>query len=135
MTLISWDEAATLNVAEMDAQHQKLFTLVSKLRQAMTSPYGGNVVSQALEELIEFTRLHFATEETLMTRYGYPDYDKHKQEHEQVLQDVDKLHQRYRNGDALAPFAIELDLEAWAYKHIESSDRSLAEFLNTQVIY
>ena len=39
------------------------------------------------------------------------------------------------DGDVLAPFAIELDLEAWAYKHIESSDRSLAEFLNTQGIY
>jgi hemerythrin len=101
----------------------------------MSSPQGSILVSRALEELIDFTRLHFATEEALMTRHAYPEYNAHKREHEALLHDVDGLLQRYHDGDALIPFAIELDLEAWAFKHIVGSDKLLAAFLNTKGIF
>lgn len=135
MTLISWDKTATLNVGEIDSQHQRLFALVDNLHQAMAFPQGAGVVSRALEELVEFTRMHFSTEEALMTRHAYPEYEKHRQEHEALLQDIDQLLQRFHDGDVLIPFAIELDLEAWAFKHIESSDKPLAAFLNSKGIF
>ncbi|MCB1905537.1 MAG: hemerythrin family protein [Gammaproteobacteria bacterium] len=133
--MISWNETTILNVAEMDSQHQRLFTLVTNLHQAMASSQGANNVSRALEELVAFTQLHFATEEALMTRYAYPEYETHKQEHEHLLQDVGQLLQRFRDGDVLIPFAIELDLEAWALRHIESRDKQLALFLNSKGVF
>jgi len=135
MTMISWDQTAALNVEEIDSQHQRLFALVNDLHQAMSSPEGAGDLSRALEELIDFTRVHFATEESLMTRHAYPEYDKHRAEHLALLQDVGQLLQRFRDGDVLIPFAIELDLEAWAIKHIETSDKPLAAFLNTKGIF
>lgn len=135
MTMISWDDTAILNVEEMDSQHQRLFALVNSLHQAMVSPQGGGALSRALEELVNFTRIHFTTEEALMTRHAYPDYEKHREEHQALLQDVGQLLQRFRNGDVLIPFAIELDLEAWALKHIETSDKPLAIFLNKKGIF
>jgi len=135
MALISWDQNIILNVEEMDIEHKQLFVLVNNLRQAMVSPVGKIGVNRALKELVEFTREHFATEERLMTAHGYPNYEQHKREHEALLQDVDQLLQRYHDGDALIPFAIELDLEAWAYKHIDGCDRDLAVYLNEQGIF
>ena len=64
-------------------------------------------MSHALEELVGFTRMHFDTEETLMTRHAYPDYEQHRKEHEALLEDVGRLLQRFREGDVLIPFAIE----------------------------
>lgn len=101
----------------------------------MESPQGAGDVSGALAELIDFTRMHFATEENLMTRHAYPDYEKHRQEHQALLQDIDGLLQRFHDGDTLIPFAIELDLEAWALRHIEISDKPLAAFLNTKGVF
>ena len=134
-TLISLDETDNLNVGEMDSQHQRLFALVNNLHQAMASPQGIDAVSRALEELVDFTRIHFATEEALMTRYAYPDYAKHREEHQVLLQDVGQLLQRFHDGDVLISFAIELDLEAWALRHIEVSDKPLATFLNTKGVF
>jgi len=133
--MISWDETAILNIGEIDRQHQHLFALVDNLHQAMASPQSTDSVSNALEELVNFTRMHFATEESLMTRHAYPEYEKHREEHETLLQDVAELLQRFRDGDALIPFAIELDLEAWALKHIVTSDKLLATFLNSKGIF
>lgn len=134
-TLISWNESAILDVAEMDSQHQRLFALVANLHQAMESSHGADRVGRALEELVTFTQLHFATEEELMTRYAYPEYETHKGEHGLLLQDIGRLLQRFRDGDVLMPFAIELDLEAWALRHIEISDRPLAAFLNSKGVF
>lgn len=133
--MISWDKTAIINVAELDSQHQRLIALVDKLHQAMTSSRGKSVVSHALEELVGFTRMHFDTEETLMTRHAYPDYEQHRKEHEALLEDVGRLLQRFREGDVLIPFAIELDLEAWAFRHIATSDKQLAAFLNTKGVF
>lgn len=135
MALISWDQDIILNVEEMDIEHKQLFILVNNLRQAMVSPAGKIGVSKALTALIDFTRTHFATEERLMTTHSYPRYEQHKREHEALLQDVDQLLKLYHDGDALIPFAIELDLEAWAYKHIDGCDRDLAVYLNEQGIF
>jgi hemerythrin len=133
--MISWDKTAILNVGEIDSQHQHLFVLVDNLHQAMASPQGTDGVGHALDELVNFTRMHFATEEAMMTRHVYPEYEKHKEEHEILLQDVGALLQRFRDGDILIPFAIELDLEAWALKHIVTSDKQLATFLNTKGVF
>ncbi|MCB1763066.1 MAG: hemerythrin family protein [Gammaproteobacteria bacterium] len=135
MTLISWNTLNTLNVGEIDAQHHRLIALVNELHQTMTSAQGADKLNRVLLELIEFTKLHFATEEKFMTGYAYPAYEQHKKEHEVLLGDIEQLLQRFRNGDFLIPFAIELDLESWALRHIETHDKPLGDYLNSKGVF
>lgn len=134
MTLIRWDEKERINVQEIDVQHKKLIARVNVLHEVMKSGKGGDVLGRALSELINFTKMHFATEEAYMTEYGYPECDSHRAEHEKLLRELAELEKQYYAGDALLPFAIALDLKAWALRHISTHDKEMARFLNRKGI-
>ena len=134
MTLITWNEEANINVKEIDDQHRKLVALVNVLHEVMKSGKGRQVVERALSELIAFTATHFATEEAFMKEHQYPGYAKHKEEHEELLADLANLERRFHDGDTLLPFAIALDLKAWAMNHISDRDKAMGAFLNNKGI-
>ena len=77
------------------------------------------------EELFEAE----AYEEALMTEHDYPGIEAHTVEHQRLLQHIEDLARRYKNGDLLLSFAVVIELKGWASIHIEKSDRPLGEFL------
>ena len=130
MPLIAPNDIDKVRVPEIDAEHERLVELINDLHEAMSSKRGEEVLGRGLQELIEFTRLHFSNEEELMTAHEYPDATRHKAEHERLLAHIVDLDRRYRSGDLLLSFAILLELKSWATKHIVHSDVPLGDFLN-----
>lgn len=53
-------------------QHKKLVSMVNEMYQAMSQGKGNDVVGKVLNDLIAYTRTHFAAEEKLMQTNGYP---------------------------------------------------------------
>ena len=45
MSLITWDESLSVNVAEIDRQHQKRVAMINELHDAMKSGKGKEIVS------------------------------------------------------------------------------------------
>ena len=134
MALISWDDTISVNVAEIDAQHRNVVEVVNHLHQAMKLKMGRDTIAQILAQLIAETRTHFGDEERLMSTYGYPqaDLDRHKSDHERLLQEIEDLERRFSDGDLLMSFSIMMDVRAWAMKHIVTADKALGAFLNSQ---
>ena len=130
MALIAWSDELKINVHELDEQHHQLVALVNSLHEAMKSRGGREAIGKALEDLILHTQLHFSTEERLMSDYVYPDYPRHKIEHDELLLRVLDLEKQFRAGDLLLSFAVALDIRGWALGHIDFSDKPLGAFLN-----
>ena len=74
MALIKWTSALSVAVPEIDLQHQKLVSLINQLHESMLSGKGREVLGGVLNELIDYTKRHFADEEELMRRHNYPEY-------------------------------------------------------------
>lgn len=129
MELIRPEEIHKLNVPEIDSQHATLIGLVNRLHQAMLQRQDRETLDGIVSELLDHTRKHFDYEEQLMLSCEYPDYPKHKADHDRLLQHVLDLAERYRSGDLLLSFAVMVDLKAWATIHIEKSDSRLGIFL------
>lgn len=51
-----------------------------------------------LNDLIAYTRTHFAAEEKLMQTNGYPDFASHKAQHGQLAKQVTDLQADYNAG-------------------------------------
>ena len=74
MAFIDWADSYSVNVAEMDKQHQQLVSLINELHRAMMAArvestletVADEVASmgKTLQELIDYTSYHFATEES-----------------------------------------------------------------------
>ncbi|MGB5539802.1 MAG: bacteriohemerythrin [Gammaproteobacteria bacterium] len=132
MDLIKLEENLRLNIPEIDAQHEELIGLINRLHEAMLHAAEKAVLDKLLSQLIEHTRTHFATEEQLMSQYGYPGFEAHKSEHTRLMQHLEGLAKRFDDGELLLSFAVVLELKGWAMVHIEKSDKPLGDYITSR---
>ena len=94
------------DIAQVDGEHRRLFHLVKTLDL--------RTVEQTLEELLEYVVTHFANEQALMERSGYPAFDHHL-----------KLHEEF--GNHVADFLG--GGEAWTDDRVQALRRFLDKWL------
>jgi hemerythrin len=97
--MLEWKPEYSVGVAKLDTQHRKLFDYVNELEQAMRKGQGRAVLDKILANLSAYTREHFATEEELMRRTGYPAYAQHKAAHETFVKRVREFEQSHKAGE------------------------------------
>ena len=85
------------DVLEIDQQHQVLVSMLDRLNDAVKNKEPREVIYRIIDDVIEFTRLHFASEEKLMIHSGYADVDFHKDKHRQLMEDA--LHLKGKLAD------------------------------------
>jgi hemerythrin len=124
MPLLTWDEKYSLNVAELDRQHQRLFTLFNELYEAMQQGKGPHVIEKVLAAVIDYTAYHFAFEENLLRQNGYADLAAHRAEHLQLAERSKELATRARKQD-VTPATLKF-LSSWLVDHILVEDRKFA---------
>ncbi|MGH9681879.1 MAG: bacteriohemerythrin, partial [Candidatus Acidiferrales bacterium] len=78
MPLMSWNEKMSVGVDVLDMDHQKLVGLLNQLFDAMQSGHGKESLSKILDELVSYTKFHFAREEKLFSHSDYPDTASHR---------------------------------------------------------
>ena len=91
MPFIEWEDAYNIGVKEIDIQHRGLFDIISKLFTSRQYEPDGKYYFLTLNKLIEYARIHFATEERYMREAGYSKLAEHKQEHIKFLEEISKL--------------------------------------------
>jgi hemerythrin-like metal-binding protein len=135
MPIVSWSDEFSVNVEEIDHQHQQMLDIVNKLHAAVEACKEQEVLNELLIELFEHTKFHFSTEDELMKKYAYPGYDQHLHEHNVLLQQLDNLISAVSNGRN-PTFRSDYDVSSdWVLIHIFKSDKSLGSFLNSQGVF
>ncbi len=135
MPIVTWCDEYSVNVEEIDIQHQKMLELVNHLHSAVEACIDKNDLKTLLVDLVEFTRLHFSTEEQLMKKHDYPGFAKHHQEHRMLLKHLGYLVTAVSNGK-YPTFYSDYDVSTdWALLHITDFDISLGAFLNSKNVY
>ena len=134
MALITWSNNYSVNIKEIDAQHQKLVELVNLLHDHMKAGKGKDAVGKILKELADYTVYHFSTEEKLFAKYYYPDSRPHIREHQDLVEQVTKLILDYDKGSGVLPMDLMDFLRDWLINHIAKSDKKFTAFFNSKVI-
>ena len=71
MALLIWQDDLNTGIEVIDHQHRRIVEMINHLHVAQTS-LQRLVVSDVIDELIDYTLSHFAFEEELMEEAGYP---------------------------------------------------------------
>ncbi|CAK0780008.1 hypothetical protein CCP3SC15_60030 [Gammaproteobacteria bacterium] len=85
MAVIQWSNALALNIVEIDEQHQKLILIINKLNDAMVAGKSKAVLGEVIDDLVNYTKTHFAVEEKYFIRFHYPGTTVHKLEHTEFV--------------------------------------------------
>lgn len=130
MTDFAWQQAYSIDVPEIDAQHQNLFALADALTRATQAGEAATELHERLRELLAASQQHFATEERLMETSGFPARAHHKHQHDCFVQKAVALAGDFKAGRTGLEATVLPFLGRWMKHHIVTEDRSLGLRLN-----
>lgn len=129
MALFVWSDKYSVNIKEIDNQHQKLVGMLNELHDAMKEGKGNEVLGKTLAELIQYVGVHFSAEERLMNAHAYPEYNEHKAEHVKLTQKVVELQKNFQQGEHVLTVEVLGFLKDWLQTHILGTDKKYSPFL------
>ncbi|MBI5443392.1 MAG: hemerythrin family protein [Deltaproteobacteria bacterium] len=131
--MLQWEPSMETKVSEIDRQHKDLVKRVNDLIEAMRAGKGRQLVGDVLVFLGKYAVQHFGTEEALMQKHRYPNYEAHKGIHEAFKKDFGKLAQEFQEGsqNLSLTIAVQQRVLDWLKRHILETDQELGRFLKT----
>jgi hemerythrin len=130
MALIQWDNTFSVNVAEIDQQHQKLVALINNLNDAMKLGKGKDILVKIIDELTDYSGNHFAFEEKYFDKFGYPAAASHKLEHTNFVKKVTEFKNGFNSGQVALTIEVMNFLRDWLKNHIQGIDKQYSSFFN-----
>jgi hemerythrin len=125
----------SVNIKEIDGQHQKLVDMVNRLHDAMKEGKADDIVMQIVAEMKKYAASHFATEERHMKTHSYPDYPAHKNEHDKFVAKVVQVEKDLKTGKCAMSMDILNFLSNWLVNHIKGTDKKYSPFLNAAGVH
>jgi len=125
---VTWSDELSVGIEEIDNQHKVLVDLINEMHTAIQERRGSEAVQHVLSKLADYTRIHFAVEESLMRLLGYPGYDEHKAKHEELIAHMVELQEKVASGKTAISFELMHFLKLWLTKHIMESDKEYSSF-------
>jgi hemerythrin len=122
-----WHDDLLVGCEKIDSQHQHLLSLAAALATALSSGAAAAALEASFTALADFARHHFTAEEGLMLSAGYPDYARHREEHERLLAQLALV--RSSLPQPTASDLLVTVITAWTIPHMRAADKQLALFL------
>jgi len=126
---IIWDESLSVEVDEIDEDHRRLVDLFNILSKSVAEGDSTDYIEAVLEELISCTIWHFRHEERLMLLYKYEGLEEHKAEHNELIDSVRELQNKFHKENKLLTYEDIEYLETWLTEHILGHDMRLGFYL------
>ena len=130
---ITWNDSMLLGDERVDAQHQNLFIIVGDLIRACEDGSTTEKVKETLDFMVDYAVRHFVDEEVLQLRYQYPDYEKHKEMHEDFKAKVGELVKRYEESGSTVELSSEVNnyLVHWLVNHVQKDDQKIGNHIRS----
>ncbi len=126
-----WRPEYSVGVDRMDRQHMYLISLIQKITEAAET-YDAKAIVETILDMKDYAEIHFADEEAIMERRGYPGLAKHKQVHEWFFRQTEA----FLDDLEAAPLAVTVEvvafLKEWLVNHILKTDGDYAEYFTQQ---
>lgn len=129
MPLIPWNDDLSVQIESIDKQHQKLIAMLNELFNALKNDEEKAYLQDLLQGLADYTVEHFRDEEKLLEENGYPEYAKHKAQHEGFVAKVNEFKEKFEAGEEMLAIEVLDFISDWIYGHIMGVDRKYSAFL------
>ncbi len=126
---IEWNDKYKVDIIEIDAQHKRLFGIYNNLVDAMYQGVGVKELGNALNELLEYSVVHFMTEEGYMEKYKYTGLEEHRSAHRAFRERFYHLHKEFTEGKPVLTADVVEYLRDWLKQHVLNMDQKYAPFL------
>ncbi len=129
---VSWRAEYSVNIAELDSQHQNLFRIIQNLHQSIAAGRGQEVTEGVLAQVVNYTMHHFSTEENLMQEHGFPGLAAHRLEHNTLTVEISRFQEEHAEGKPGAAERLLRFLLEWLEEHTLKTDKEYVQFFDSK---
>lgn len=130
MPMLEWNNGLSVQVKEIDEQHKKLVGMINTLFDSMKSETDDTVLLSIVDEMVKYAVEHFNTEERYMEKMGYPEFERHKSEHQDFVEKATQVENDLKYGKTVLSMDILNFLSSWLVTHINGTDKKMGVFLS-----
>ena len=130
---IAWNDSYKLGNEQIDLQHKKLFEMVNSLINSCICGRDIVKLQETLGFLVNYTVWHFHFEEELQLQYGYPDYERHKQLHEDFKETINGIALKLKENGPSDELCDEFNrlVVRWLVNHIQREDKKIGIYIES----
>ncbi len=123
MNIMKWSNEYSVEIQEIDEQHKCIVSYINELYEAMSKKEHADLVADIIQKLVEYTKIHFAVEEALMRIFHYEEYERHKEIHDSIVQQVLIYQGKFMAGEDEVGMELLMFLKGWLFEHINKVDK------------
>lgn len=133
--VIEWTDAYKIGIPGLDDDHKKLVDLVNHFFTQAEYGVDTRALGIILDQVVTQMEAHFQREETLLDRHDYLDRLGHATRHRQVIQQLQRFVEPYKNGALMHDQTCDKAefLSNLLIKHIIEDDQPFRSCLRTLV--
>lgn len=132
--LMVWGSKYGVSVASVDRQHHEIFDAINDLQAAVVHHSDRETIGSFLNEVVDETRVHFATEEALMAASKYNGMALHTLKHQHLLEQLAAYVTRFNRGFELSDHSLNF-LRDWFIPHILEADANFGHWYSEHCKY
>ena len=125
MALLCWKTEYSVGVLSVDDEHRELIELINLLYERMDARSSPSEIEFSLGEIHKAITIHFRDEERLMLAASYDQYDAHKIDHDQLLDELNTLMDAFVTDPVQGSDRLRDEMSTWFMQHFATHDARL----------
>lgn len=113
----------------IDSEHDLQMQMLDSLSESIEKGGDFSPTKYILEQFIEFSDMHFLSEQLVMRLHSYPGYEPHLEQHTQLMKKVREIRDSVVRGEKKPSIQMIQELRTWLLSHIATEDVAFGEFL------
>ena len=125
MELLKWKPSYALGIPSVDHEHQEMIVMINRAYGLMAESSSDEAIESCLEDIYAGIASHFALEERHMKQAGYTEYEAHKEQHEDLLDQIRDIMDEYYADPVSGQKTLQDSLADWFEQHFATFDARL----------
>jgi hemerythrin-like metal-binding protein len=125
MSLLHWKDEYSVGIDAVDYEHAELIDLINRLYEQLVSDDAKLTVPAFFGDLLKAIGAHFALEEKFMRDQSYGRLDRHKADHERLLEELRDIMDAFDHAEEIDSPELAARLETWFSRHFRTHDAEL----------
>lgn len=132
MTFFKWDKDLLTGIQVIDYQHKRLVNIINDLSEIQKEEdFKEELIEVVVEELKQYAKFHFSTEEKLFEKMEHTKIDDHKKKHRSFEKTLDNLLEKRDQYSEISDELLSF-LKSWLSHHILIEDREMIDIHMTE---
>lgn len=126
---LEWNNEWNCGDLTIDGQHRELLEIGNKLVFLTVSGAAPQKISEQIDRLLMFVANHFSSEELIIEKLNYPDFEEHQRIHQELLIRTSEISSEYLHEEGQSPISMAFIINDLIMGHLINEDRKFFSYI------